>query len=126
MGNAVAKLNPNNQSFEDLQKLKVSMFGKNWTKFCNDTFEGGYQAVHVRMRKLNRGCKKDVAEKNTDTITKFVPNPVDRALFLVSKSVYQLDWKSRNFLCDLIKFGYMSLSDRQEKWLSDLEKKFVQ
>lgn len=123
MNRQIKKVNPADLPEKVIRQMYVQHFGKDWVKFCNDTFEGGYNAVH---KVLGGG----VVTKNKNNGAKVVftttrkKNAVERSITILSKGVYTMNHSSRKFLCQNVQFGRFDLSEKQEKWLSDLEKRF--
>ena len=50
--------------------------------------------------------------------------PSRRALDVLESGLKEIAGNSRKFLCDVIRYDRSSLTDKQEKWLSDLEAKY--
>ena len=50
--------------------------------------------------------------------------PSRRALDVLGSGLKEIAGNSRKFLCDVIRYDRSSLTDKQEKWLSDLEAKY--
>ena len=47
--------------------------------------------------------------------------PAERAINILYSSYKEIGYKSRSFLCSIISKDRATLTDKQEKWLSDLE-----
>ena len=50
--------------------------------------------------------------------------PSRRALDVLESGLKEIAGNSRKFLCDVIRYDRSSLTNKQEKWLSDLEAKY--
>lgn len=48
-------------------------------------------------------------------------SPAERAMTLLKDNLDQVTGKSRRFLCDVVCYDRVSLTPKQEKWMSDLE-----
>jgi hypothetical protein len=128
---ALKKTNPSDLPVDYLKQLRIERFGQDWVKYCENVFEGGYQAVHKR---LSTALVKDniVHKAAFKTTRNLVQNrcpvcqevsPVQRSLDVLSKGLDVLTWKQRSFLCSVISYGRMSLTEKQEIWLAALEKR---
>jgi len=123
MNRSIKKVRPEDMSMDFLKGLKADHFGKNWVKFCDDTFEGGYQSVHKMFNRDLISTNKNHDAKVVFTTTRR-KNAVERSITILSKGVYTMNHNSRKFLCQNVQYGRFELSEKQEKWLSDLEKRF--
>lgn len=125
MNYEIKKVRPEDLSVETINSLRVARFGKDWVKFCEDTFEGGYQAVYKVLRSH---YTKSLVEKQVEKISVAEAprkkNAVDRSLALLSKHFCDIDNGSRKFLCQNAQYARFELSEKQNKWLSDLEARF--
>lgn len=137
-GTKLAKALPEAFSKDDLKAMKAERNGKNWVSWCNDTFQGGYIAVHNYMTKGDKSQSKRVvvSQSYKQAALKFAKNPdktqlalfgssplrpADRATAVLSQKLDEISFTSRKFLCQLIVQDMRRISPKQEKWLSDLE-----
>lgn len=128
---ALKKTCPSDLPIDYLKRLRIERFGQDWVKYCENAFEGGYQAVHKRLSTAvvkNNITHKAVFKTKRNIASNRCPvcqevSPVQRSVDVLSKGLDKLTWKQRSFLCSVISYGRMSLTEKQEIWLSSLEKK---
>lgn len=102
----------------------------------------GYSQYHYQMKKLGvmpfnkrsnsvsventRVAKLEAQIKQLELqLLAAQVTPANRALDILVAAFGELTFRSRNFLCSIISKDPVSLSQKQEKWLSDLESKHL-
>lgn len=128
---ALKKTRPSDLPIDYLKQLRIERFGQDWVKYCENVFEGGYQAVYKRLSTAvvkNNLAPKAVFKTSRNIAINRCPvcqevSPVQRSVDVLSKGLDKLTWKQRSFLCSVISYGRMSLTEKQEIWLASLEKK---
>lgn len=92
----------------------------------NDTPYDSYSEYYVELKK--KGVVPFKRRKTTKLVLQpqqRVDSPANRAINILKDHLNSLDTKSRMFLCSIVSYNNQSLTFKQERWVANLEYKYL-